>query len=189
MIRKLPYLIGQLFFLPHLLLFWCSGQRQTIVADLYAGKANKQNSLSVAYDLSLELLLSRYFRTLFYFRTPGVFSKILRVFYPKRNDFTIDIHTRIGAGLILAHPYATILNAESIGENVYVNHLVTVGEKDGKRPIIGNNVSLHANCTVIGGIKIGDGAVIGAGAVVTKDVPENSVAVGNPARIILKEIR
>ena len=86
----------------------------------------------------------------------------------------------------MAHPYSTILNAEKIGKNVYVNHLVTVGEKDGKKPIIEDGVELHANCIVIGGITIGKNARIGAGAVVTKDVPENAIAVGNLAKIILK---
>lgn len=48
----------------------------------------------------------------------------------------------------------------------------------------GNNVTLYAGCAVIGGITIGDNAVIGANAVVTKDVPANCIAYGNPAVII-----
>ena len=70
---------------------------------------------------------------------------------------------------------------------MYVNHLVTVGEKNGQRPIIGNGVQLHAGCIVIGGITLGDGVVVGAGAVVTKDVPAHAVVVGNPARILEKK--
>lgn len=186
MIRKLFYFFGQLFFLPHVLLFLFCSEKAAITADLYARKEKKNNAIAIGYDLSLELLLNRYFRTLFYFRTNSLFSKILRVFYPRRNDFTIDATTKIGSGLILAHPYATILNAETIGQDVYVNHLVTVGEKNGKRPVIGNQVQLHANCMVIGGVTIGDNAVIGAGAVVVKDVPANATAVGNPAQIIEK---
>lgn len=187
MIRKLFYFLGQLLFLPHLFLFWTSSNKDVIVMDLYAQKKAKTNALAIGYDLSLELLLSNYFRSLFYFRTAGFFSKVLRVFYPKHPSFTIDVTTKIEGGLILAHPYATILNAKSIGKNVYVNHLVTVGEKNNQKPIIGNHVELHANCIVIGGITIGDHAIIGAGAVVTKNVPENAIAVGNPARIIEKK--
>lgn len=186
MIRKFLCFFGQLFFLPHLLLFVFSAERKTIVADLYARKNAGTNGISIAYDLSLELLTNRYFRTLFYFRTNSVFSKFLRIFYPRKSDFIIDIHTKIQGGLILAHPYSTILNAESIGKNVYVNHLVTVGEKNNKKPIIGDNVALHANCIVIGGITIGDNATIGAGAVVLNNVPQGATAVGNPARIIEK---
>lgn len=184
MIKKLQTIIAVLLFLPHLILFTMSPQKSTIVKDLYARRTLKTNSLIQYFDLAYELFNNKYFRTLFYFRTKGVAAKLLRIVYPKQASFIIDIHTKIGSGLILAHPYSTILNAESIGDNVYVNHLVTLGEKNGKRPIIGHHVELHANATVIGGVTIGDYAVIGAGAVVVKDVPAYGIAVGNPARIL-----
>ena len=50
--------------------------------------------------------------------------------------------------------------------------------------IIGNDVWIGAQVTILKGVKIGDGAVIGAASVVTKDVPENAVVVGNPAKIV-----
>jgi len=49
---------------------------------------------------------------------------------------------------------------------------------------IGKNVWIGSDCTILPGIEIGDGAVIGAGSVVTKSVPANSIAVGSPARVI-----
>ena len=49
---------------------------------------------------------------------------------------------------------------------------------------IGNNVSIGSNATILGGVTVGEGAIIGAGAVVTKDVPPETIAVGNPAKII-----
>ena len=54
-----------------------------------------------------------------------------------------------------------------------------------KRDIfIGHDVWLAANVTILSGVKIGNGAVVGACSVVTKDVPENAVVVGNPSRVI-----
>lgn len=56
------------------------------------------------------------------------------------------------------------------------------------KPIeVGNNVWIGGNVVVLLGVKIGDNVVIGAGSIVTKDIPSNSVAVGNPCRVI-KEI-
>lgn len=186
--RNIVYFFGQLLFIPHVILFLCSKQKEMIAKDVYARKHFNSSRLSQIDDLSRELLINPYFRTLFYHRTQGVFSKILRIFYPKASSFIIDVHTPIGGGLQLAHPYSTILNAEKIGENVYVNHLVTVGEKNGEKPIIEDGVELHAHCMVIGGIRIGKNAKIGAGAVVIKDVPENAIAVGNPAKIIVRDV-
>lgn len=58
------------------------------------------------------------------------------------------------------------------------------GDKNGKRPIIGDNVFLGANVTIIGGVRIGNNVEVGAGSVVVKDVPDNCVVAGNPAKII-----
>ena len=49
---------------------------------------------------------------------------------------------------------------------------------------IGKNVWIGSDCTILPGVEIGDGAIIGAGSVVTKSVPPNTIAVGNPARVI-----
>lgn len=182
--RKVLYFFGQLLFLPHVLLFLFSKEREVIAEDIYARNFFNPSITHQIYALSLELLTNKYFRTLFYYRTNGVFSKILRIFYPKESSFIIDVNTKIGGGLQLIHPYSTILNAEKIGKNVYVNHLVTVGEKKGKKPIIGDNVELHANCSIIGGITIGDNVIIGAGTVVTKDVPEGCVVIGAKNRFL-----
>lgn len=133
------------------------------------------------------LSLSPDFRTIFYFRNRGMITSLLNIYCPKEKYFRIDMSTKLGAGILTGHPYSTILNAESIGENLYVNHLVTVGEVNGKRPIIGNNVSIYTGAIIIGGITIGDNVKIGAGSVVTKNIPANSTVVGNPARIIKQE--
>lgn len=53
-----------------------------------------------------------------------------------------------------------------------------------KPVVIGKNVWITTNCIILPGVKIGDNAVIGAGSVVTKDIPANSVAAGNPCKVI-----
>ena len=84
----------------------------------------------------------------------------------------------------MAHPYSTIINADSIGKNFRCIHLTPIGVKSEGRPTIGDNVSLGANVTIIGNIHIGNNVAIGAGSVVVKDIPDNCIVVGNPAKVI-----
>ncbi|MGV3509606.1 MAG: serine acetyltransferase [Sphingobacteriaceae bacterium] len=98
---------------------------------------------------------------------------------------------KAGKGLILYHGQALVINqATIIGENCILRNSTTIGHKqlaDGsfsKCPRIGNNVDIGANVCIIGDVTIGDNVKIGAGAVVVKDIPDNCIAVGNPARII-----
>lgn len=60
----------------------------------------------------------------------------------------------------------------------------TIGKNHKGSPLIGNNVFIGANASVIGKIVIGDNVCIGAGSVVVKNVPDNAVIAGNPARIL-----
>ena len=91
---------------------------------------------------------------------------------------------KLGSSAIFYHPYATVLNAERIGKGFSCAHCTTLGFGKGGRPIIGDNVVLGASVTIIGNIHIGNNVIIGAGSVVVKDVPDNCVVAGNPAKII-----
>ena len=71
-----------------------------------------------------------------------------------------------------------------IGDYCKMYQQVTIGQKNGKFPQIGNNVTIYPGAKIIGDIKIGNNAIIGTNAVVLNDVPANAVAVGVPARII-----
>ena len=89
----------------------------------------------------------------------------------------------IGGGLFIQHGFATMLTAESVGENCWINQQVTIGYNgEGRAPIIGNNVMITCGAKVLGPITVGDNAIIGANAVVIRDVEPGAVMGGIPAK-------
>lgn len=100
---------------------------------------------------------------------------------------------KVGSGLTLFHGQSLVVNDNTvIGENCTLRHCTTIGNKQlsdltfSSCPVIGDNVDIGSNVCIIGPIKIGNNVKIGAGTVVTKDVPDNSIIVGNPFKIINK---
>lgn len=129
---------------------------------------------------------SSYFRSLFYYRIGPILSLFIGWYRPGNKYFTLSKTMLMKGGFLLVHPFSSILNAESIGSNFECKNCTTIASKHSMddRPIIGNNVTLGATVTIIGGIHIGNNVVIGAGSVVVKDIPDNSIVAGNPAKII-----
>jgi serine O-acetyltransferase len=94
----------------------------------------------------------------------------------------------IGKGLFVQHGFATIIAAKSIGENFWVNQQVTIGySNDTDMPTLSDNVTVNAGAKVIGDVLIGNNSIVGANAVVVKNVPANCTVVGIPAYIIKKD--
>lgn len=115
----------------------------------------------------------------------GRLCRIVSVIYKRKINVRFSCflspQAQIGEGLKLPHPVGIV-----IGDGVTIG-AGRVGEGvNGLYPKIGNDVIIYAGAKVIGNINIGDGAVIGANAVVIADVPKGGVVVGVPARLVGK---
>jgi putative colanic acid biosynthesis acetyltransferase WcaB len=102
---------------------------------------------------------------------------------------------QIGTGMRVYHGQALVIGPGAIiGKNCILRQSTTIGSvhrSDGQEdssPCIGDDVDIGAHACIIGNVRVGDGVRIGAGAVVVNDIPSNSVAVGNPARVIANTV-
>ena len=130
-----------------------------------------------------ELLWSKKeFRNLFIYRNSHrrLFRYWIALWYRPMDTLFIET-PEIGGGLFIQHGFATMIAAKSIGENCWINQQVTVGYTGKGCPVIGNNVMITCGAKVLGDITVGDGAIIGANAVVVKDVEPGAVMGGVPA--------
>ena len=123
------------------------------------------------------------FRNVFYYRIKNRHHLVgICRFFLKPAD-GVEIGGEIDGGLYISHRCAVVF-PEKAGKNLRVGPCAVIGKNRGGRPRIGNNVYIASNSTVIGGISIGDNVIIGAGSVVTKDIPSDGIYAGNPAKFI-----
>lgn len=177
-------LLLSVIYAPHLLAIMGLGAKNLLFADVERMMRHENIHPNKWISLLYLLHTNGYFRSLFYYRIGPIATAMISWYRPGDKYFRISYRTKIGKGVLLLHPYSTILNAESIGDNFSCLQCTTIGKSKDERPIIGNNVSLGANVVVIGGVHIGNNVTVGAGSVVVKDLPDNCVAVGNPCKVI-----
>lgn len=119
----------------------------------------------------------------------GVIFRIWFRLLSDRKNVEISHSTQIRGGLYFGHFKNIIVNQRvQIGENCNIMQGVTIGnESRGRRkgsPIIGDRVLIGPNSVVVGNVRIGNDVLIGPLTLVNFDVPDNSVVLGNPAKLI-----
>ncbi len=116
-----------------------------------------------------------------------VLSKLAEMFC----GVTIGVSARIGRRLVIEHSGAIVVHGNAVlGNDCIIRQGVTIGNRYINRPLeaphIGHRVNIGAGAKILGAVTIGDDVEIGANAVVIADVPDGAVAVGVPARNILR---
>ena len=124
---------------------------------------------------------------------------VIRQFYrflyrceAKKLHIEISTNCNIGGGLYIGHAYCITINAEArIGKNCNIHKGVTIGQENrGERkgcPIIGDEVWIGINATIVGKVKIGNDVLIAPNSYVNCDIPDHSVVFGNPCIIKHRE--
>lgn len=186
---------AHIILLPHIALFLLSTEKKKIEKDVevWSKRFKEKSPIGAPQTInSLVWLLSfrKEYRNLFLYRIRNqypLFFHICNLISPRLDSLYIPT-PEIGEGLFIEHGFSTIIAGKKIGNNCSIYQQVTIGySDDNKAPLIGNNVTIYPGAKVIGGIKIGDNVVIGANAVVVRDVPSNCTVVGVPAYIVRRD--
>lgn len=117
-------------------------------------------------------------RVLLFFcrRNVPLLSRLVRIVYNS------DIYCRLPTDVNMPHPYGVVIHSQAvIGNRVTIMQQVTVGDVeqgDSVAPVIGDDVYIGAGARVLGDVRVGDGATVGANAVVTRDIPPGATVVG-----------
>lgn len=163
-----------------------------VKGDLYRLCCRTSKSKFLKY-----FFFNRNFRNLYYHRkynlsTNCIIKFLYRLLHKisyKKSDIELPLSAKIGEGFLAIHPYSITINSNSIiGSNFTILKGATVGatkDEDGnsKTPIIGDNVYIGINSTIVGNIKIGNNVLISPNSFVNFDVPDDSIVIGNPAII------
>ena len=121
-------------------------------------------------------------------RITFVLCRFILKHFAYKYTFDVSYRARIGPGLSIAHHgYIVVRAAAVIGENCSLRPGVVIGKKltdDVNAAFLCNNVDIGVGAKILGYVHIGNNVTIGANAVVTKDVHDNAIVVGIPARVM-----
>ncbi len=114
-----------------------------------------------------------------------IIGQLLWIINRTKRTIQIPKQTRVGYGLYIGHGGPIIVNSSAIiGNNCNLSQFTTIGSNEGRAAIIGDNTYIGPSVCIVEDVKIGNNVTIGAGSVVTKDVPDNATVVGNYAKVI-----
>ena len=180
----LPYF----FYCQFLWIHWLLVSNNKRFADDIARWKNWKSISNKSRYVLFVILMSDYpeFRNICYYRM-GKTQYFVRWLCPPVDTLFIRC-PNIGGGLLIQHGFATIIQAEKIGSNAKIFQQVTIGYNEDKRPILGDNVEVCCGAKVIGGVHVGNNVTIGAQALVIKDVEDNVVVGGVPAKVIKRKL-
>lgn len=142
------------------------------------------------------ILFTPGFQYIYFFRHAQLAKNILSKFFwnillklcSLKFGIQIPVNTQIGDGFRIVHFGTIVVNpATIIGKNFNISQGALIGNAQGKNngtPTIGDNVCMNANSIIIGNVKIGNNVLIAPGAFVNFNVPDNSIVIGNPGKII-----
>ena len=161
--------------------------------DKYKSITYKRNGRGGVMVLLWIYFTQRGFRYQFWLRMAGVNGLLLPlcwlIHHHLSSKFGIQISRKmsIGEHFYIGHGVGVVLNASAIiGNNVSLHQFTSIGASKGVAAIVEDGVCINPGCCIVEHVRIGKGSIIGAGSVVTKDIPPFSVAVGNPAKVIKK---
>ena len=151
-----------------------------------------RNRFRVAIGLDAWLLLASFrIRQALKRRRVPIVGRLIRLVEMSLFGAELSLHATIGTGLDITHSHGVVVGGTTIvGDHVKLLGSNTFGNRDGHGydyPIVGSHVLVGAGARILGSIAIGDGARIGANAVVTSDVADNVTVVGNPARPVVRD--
>ena len=115
----------------------------------------------------------------------GIIGLFLWAINKTRKSIQLPRQTKVGYGLYIGHGGPIVINHTTvIGNNCNLSQYTTIGSNHGHAATIGDNTYIGPNVCIVEDVIIGKNVTIGAGSVVTKDIPDNATAVGNYAKVI-----